>query len=329
MPRLRFLSRDDVQAALSMSDAIAAMKAAYSQLSTGASEMPLRSRTALNGDGVLLTMPAFLSESQQLGVKIVSVVPENTQRHLPMIHALVMALDAATGQPLAILEGQSLTAIRTGAGAGAATDALARQDASTVAIIGSGTQARTQLTAVCAVRSIEAVYVYSPTTAHARQFADDMAGTEHVPTIIHVTRTPEEAVQQADIVCTATSSQTPVFDGTCLQPGTHINAVGSYTPTMQEVDEITLQQALIVVDSCEAVLKEAGELIIALENGAITPDDVQVEIGRVLTGDHPGRSHDDQITYFKSVGVAVQDAAAAHIALQHAEANNLGTTIEL
>jgi ornithine cyclodeaminase len=329
MPQLRFLSRDDVQAALPMPAAIAAMNVAYSQLSTGNSDMPLRSRTAMAGEGVLLTMPALLSESNQLGVKIVSVVPENTARNLPMIHALVMALDAATGQPLAILEGQSLTAIRTGAGAGAATDALARSDSSTVAIIGSGTQARTQLMAMCAVRSIDTVYLYSPTTDHARQFAEEMAGRGSIPAAIHITDTPEDAVRQADIVCTATDSQTPVFDGHSLQPGTHINAIGSYMPSMQEVDDVTLQQALIVVDSAEAVLKEAGELIMALENGTLTPDDVQLEIGHVLTGSHPGRSSAEQITYFKSVGVAVQDAAAAHVALQQAEANNLGTLLDL
>lgn len=328
MTQLRFLSHADVTAALPMPDAIAAMKAAYSQLSGGASEMPLRGRTSLEADGVLLTMPAFLRESKQMGVKIVSVVPENAQRNLPMIHALVMALDAVTGEPLAVLEGKSLTAIRTGAGSGAATDALAREDASSVAIIGSGVQARTQLLAVCAVRAIESVYVYSPTADHAAQFAEDMAGRDTIPPNIQITNTPEEAVQQAHIVCTATTSRTPVFNGEALQPGTHINAVGSYTPEMQEVDEVTLQRSIIIVDSRDAVLAEAGEIIIALDNGAIEEADIQAEIGHVLNGSHMGRVNDEQITYFKSVGVAVQDAAAAHVALHHAEENGLGTLVD-
>lgn len=325
---VRFLSADDVARALPMAEAVEGMKAAYAQLSTGQADMPLRARVQGDG-GVTLVMPAHLQQSAALGVKVVSVFPQNTARGLPIIHALVLALDAGTGRPLAIMEGGSLTAIRTGAGAGAATDLLARPDAHTVAIIGSGVQARTQLEAVCTVRSISTVYVYSPTRAHAERFAADMAGRGPIPTTIHVTAAADEAVAAADIVCTATTSSTPVFNGAALRPGAHINAVGSYTPQMQELDEAALRGALIVMDSREAVLAEAGEVIIALQNGAISESDLHAELGQIVAGQKSGRSSPQQITYFKSCGVAVQDAAAAQIALRNAEAQGLGTLLAL
>lgn len=327
MTQIRFLSSADVRQALPMADAITAMKSAYAQLSTGSAAMPLRSRTPATNDGVLLTMPAHLEASAELGVKIVSVFPQNAERGLPIIHAVVLAFDANTGQPLAILEGGELTAIRTGAGAGAATDVLARMDSRTVAIIGSGIQARTQLLAVCAVRPIERAFVYSRDGARLRHFAESMQAELNLP--ITITANADEAVSQADIICTATTSTTPVFNGEALRPGTHINAVGSYRPDMQEVDTATLQRGLIVVDSREGVLAECGELIIAIEQGAITAEAIQAEIGEVIAGRHPGRINPDQITYFKSVGVAVQDTAAAAMALRNAEREGIGTQARL
>ncbi|GAB4520783.1 MAG: ornithine cyclodeaminase [Anaerolineae bacterium] len=322
---LRFLSREDVIRALPMAEAIDGMKAAYRQLSTGRARMPLRGRVAGEQAGVVLTMPAYLEDSGALGIKLVSVFPQNTT--IPIIHALVIALDPATGQPLAILEGGALTAIRTGAGSGAATDVLALPDASAVAVIGSGVQARTQLAAVCAVRRIEQVFIYSPTSAH--RFAEEMRGVGAIPDAITVTESANEAVQQAQIVCTATTSAVPVFDGAALQPGTHINAVGSYTPTMQEVDEVTLRRARIYVDSRESVLAEAGELIMALASGAIAEEAILAEIGEVIAETATGRTSRTDITYFKSCGVAVQDAAAAAIALRYAEQHDIGTFVEL
>lgn len=327
MTQIRFLSSADVRQALPMADAIIAMKSAYEQLSAGSAEMPLRSRTPAANDGILLTMPAYLKASAELGVKIVSVFPQNAEQGLPIIHAMVLAFDATTGQPLAILEGGELTAIRTGAGAGAATDLLAREDSRTVAIIGSGVQARTQLLAVCAVRPIEQAFVYSHDTARLGTFAQSLQAELNIP--ITVTANADEAVAQADIVCTATTSTTPVFSTSALQLGTHINAIGSYRPDMQEVETATLQKAYIVADSREGVLAECGEIIKAIEEGAITAESIQAEIGEVITGEQAGRTHPDQITYFKSVGVAVQDAAAAAMALRNAERENIGIEVAL
>lgn len=327
MTQIRFLSSAEVRQALPMADAIIAMKSAYEQLSAGAADMPLRGRTHTASEGVLLTMPAYLKASAELGVKLVSVFPQNAEQGLPIIHAMVLAFDAQTGQPLALMEGGELTAIRTGAGAGAATDYLAREDARSVAIIGSGVQARTQLMAVCAVRPIERAFVYSRDAQKLPQFAAMAEAECNIP--VTITTTADEAVSQVDIVCTATTSTTPVFSAEALRPGTHINAVGSYRPDMQEVSSETLRSALIVVDNREAVLAECGELIMAIAEGAITPESIHGEIGEVITGVQPGRSHPDQITYFKSVGVAVQDAAAAAMALRNAEREGIGTLLAL
>jgi ornithine cyclodeaminase/alanine dehydrogenase-like protein (mu-crystallin family) len=325
---LRFLSAADVRRALPMDAAIMAMKSAFAQLSGGSAEMPLRTRLQ-TPDGTTLIMPAYLKESGEVGVKVVSVFPNNVRRQQPIIYAMVLALDVTTGQPLALLEGGSLTAIRTGAGSGAATDVLARANARSVAIIGSGVQARTQLEAVCEVRSIEQVWVYGPTRARAEQFAAEMAGVGRIPKQISVAGSANEAVREADIICTATTSTHPVFDGKLVRAGTHINAVGSYLPEMQEVDEITLQRSLITVDSRESVLAEAGEILIAIANGSLTESAIHAELGEIITGTRAGRSSDDQITYFKSCGVAVQDAAAAHVALRNAELNQIGMLLPL
>lgn len=329
MSKLRFLSRTDVARALPMKAAVEGMKQAYAQLSAGEANMPLRARVPAENEGVALVMPAYLPRSQSLALKVVTVFPENVTQNLPIIHALVLALDAESGQPLALMEGGSLTAIRTGAGSGAATDALARNDASSVAIIGSGVQAKTQLEAVCAVRPIQRVWVYSPTPENAERFAHEMAGANDVPGTIHVASSPDEAIAAADIVCTATISATPVFDGSQLRPGMHINAVGSYRPDMREVDATTLQRSLIVVDSREAVMAEAGELIQALQAGELPPDAIHAELGEILNGEKAGRTDDAQITYFKSVGVAAQDAIAAQIVLHHAQDQDIGTLLEL
>lgn len=329
MSAVRFLSRLDVLRALPMRDAIEGMKIAYGALSANQVDMPLRARISGKNEGVSLIMPAHLSETGDSGVKVVSVFPNNPANNLPTIHAVVLVLDSATGQVLAMLEGGSLTAIRTGAGAGAATDILANPNASSVAIIGSGVQGRTQLEAVCAVRNIEGVTVYSPTKANAEKFAEEMSGKGDIPENIEIVSDANSAIQDADIICAATTSTSPVFDGNFLKPGVHINGVGSFMPSMQEFDEVTMQKSRIFMDSRSAVLEEAGEIIIALENGAITDDALLAEIGEVINGTKQGRQSPDEFTFFKSVGVAVQDAVAGSIALKNAIAMDIGTLLEM
>ncbi len=239
----------------------------------------------------------------------------------------MLAVDPATGAPLALIEGGSLTAIRTGAASGAATDVLARPDAAVVALFGSGVQARRQLEAVCTVRPIKRVIVYS--LAGAEAFAAEMAGVGPIPADIRLAATPREALAEADVVCAATTSRTPVFDGRDLRPGTHVNGIGAFTPEMQEIDAATVRRARVVVDSLEAALAEAGDLIIPLNAGEISRDHVSTELGEVIAGSKPGRTSTEQITFFKSVGVAAQDAMAAGIILRNGPALGLGTVIDL
>ena len=327
---LRILSAEDVRQALPMAEAIAGMKEAFAQLSNGQVNMPLRGRVAVGEHGGnSLFMPAYLAKSDDLAVKIVSIFPENVRKGEPMIYAAVMVLDPANGRPLALMEGGAVTAIRTGAGSGAATDLLARPEAKVAAIIGSGVQARTQLEAVCTVRSISAVRVYSPNRAHAESFARAMAGRGPIPRAIEAAGSPAEAVAGADVVCAATTSTTPVFDGKDLKPGAHVNAVGSFMPEMQEVDVETIRRSLVVVDSREAVMEEAGDLLVPLAAGEISKDHIHAELGEIVAGTETGRTDPEQITYFKSVGVAVQDAVAGRIALNNAIANGLGRVVEL
>ena len=328
--QLRVLSTADVVHALPMAEAIAGVKDAFRQLSTGQADVPLRPRLAVPAhDGVSLFMPAYLSETDDLGIKVVSVFNNNPARGLPLIFAAVLVLDSETGRPTALLEGGSLTAIRTGAASGAATDVLARPDASTAAVFGAGVQGRTQLEAVCTVRPIRRAWIYDAVPGRAEAMAAEVAGRGPIPQDVRVAATPHEAVAEADVVCTATTSNTPVFDGRDLRPGTHVNGVGSFTPTMQEIDVETVKRALVVVDSRNSALVEAGDLILPLRAGLIPEAHIHAELGEILAGLKPGRANPEQITFFKACGVAVQDAAAARRALDNAERLNLGTTVEL
>jgi len=326
---LVLLTAADVVKALPMAEAIEGLKGAFAQLSTGQAIMPLRGRIDVPQAGSSLVMPAYLERNGALAVKVVSVFPQNVNVGLPIVNALVMVLDSTTGRPQALLEGGTLTAIRTGAASGAATDVLAREDAASVAIIGTGVQARTQLEAVCTVRDIDEVHVFSLNREQAEEFVETLAGKGPIPMAITVANDVNRAIGEADIICTATTSTTPVFDGRIIKPGTHINGVGSFTPEMQEVDLVTVQRSLVVVDSRAAVLAEAGDLIIPLENGDIAEDHIYAELGEIVAGQRPGRETQDQITFFKSVGVAVQDAAAAAITLKNALSWGLGTSISL
>jgi alanine dehydrogenase len=313
-----------------MSEAIDAVKEAYAQLSAGRVALPMRTRIDVTEyQGSTLFMPAYMQSGGHLAVKIVSVFPRNVSRGIPTIAAVVIVLDVDTGRPEAILEGASLTAIRTGAASGAATDVLARQDSTRVAIIGSGTQARSQLLAVCSVRDIQHVRIFSLDPEAAAEMAGDMAGRDRVPADVSVPPSSADAIADADIICTATTSETPVFDGTGLKPGAHINAIGSYTPSMQEVDVTTIKKALVVVDSREAVLAETGDLLVPIGRGEIGADVIHAELGQIINRERSGRTSADQITYFKSVGLAVQDAVAAGRALARAKARGLGQTIDL
>ena len=328
--KIRVLSCEDVRKALPMKAAIEETKRAFSRLSSGRVEMPLRTRVHVpEQDGVLLTMPAALLDDGEMAVKLVTVFGKNPARGFPLIHAVVLVLDTENGQILSLMDGEVLTAVRTGAGVGAATDLLAPPKANSVAIIGSGKQAGAQLDAVCSVRDIQQAWVYSPNRQHAQSFADKMSGAGTIPKNVRAVSSSAEALKDADIVCTATTSTTPVISFEHLKSGAHVNAVGSFKPTMQEIDGETIRKALVVVDSRESALVETGDLVTPLKQGLITPEHIHAEIGEIINGTKSGRSSQDQLTFFKSCGVAVQDAVTAAIALKNAERENLGTIANL
>ncbi len=323
------LTADDVRKALPMNQAIQAMKEAYASLSNGTAEVPLRTRLPIpNSEALSLFMPAFVtsSDGNALAVKVVSLFPANPARELAYIQAAVLVFDPETGQAIALLEGSSLTAIRTGAASGAAIDLLARPESKVVAIFGAGTQGRTQLEAACTARAIEVAFIFDADIAKAVSFADEMK--KKLAKDVRVAANSREAVQNADIICTATTSTKPVFHDSHIKAGTHISAVGSYTPEMQEVPAETLQRARIYIDSRAASLVEAGDLIQPISAGLFDESHIYGELGELVAGKISGRQSPHEITYFKSVGVAVQDAMAAQVAISNARKMNVGTEVK-
>lgn len=319
---LRLLSPDDVRTALSMTEAIDAMKEAFGQLSGHQADIP--TRTAVSGeDGVMLLMPGRLRESGAMGSKFVSVFEDNPERGLPTVNALMLMVDPETGMPRAMIEAGYLTALRTGAASGLATELLAVEEATVLTIFGAGTQARTQVEAVRAVRPIEEVRIVSRSRDSAEAFADELEDVD-----VRVLEDRTEAVKGAQVICTATTSGDPVFDGEDVDPGTHINGVGSYTPTSREVDDALVERARIVVDSMEAAMKEAGDIIVAIRRNIVSRAGLHGEIGEIVNGRLEGRRNAEQITFFKSVGNAAQDLAVGRRVVEEAEVSDLGTVVE-
>ena len=323
------LSGADVRQAAPMPAAIDAVAGAFAQLSSGQANVPLRVPIGqAKHDSHTFFMPALLADAGALGMKIVSVFPHNAERHqLPSIHALVVLIDAETGQPLAAMDGTYLTALRTGASSGAATRVLARPDARVLALFGAGAQAPAQVQAVCAARPIERVWIVNRTRARAEALIEKLRALGIAGEIM-VADTARAALAEADVVCCATSSPTPLFDDADVRPGTHINGVGAFTPALAEVPPATIARALVAVDQRAAAWSEAGDLIQARQAGAIEEDRV-VELGEIIAGRAAGRADDQQITFFKSVGNAVQDVAVGQIVLAEARRLGLGTEVGL
>ena len=326
------LSAEDVRQAVPMPEAMDAVASAFAQLSNDQAEVPLRPHVAVPpSDGLLLVMPAYLSESGALGVKLLTLFLHNPERHqMPSINALVILFDTENGQPLALMDGGWLTALRTGAASGVATRLLARQDARTLALFGAGGQALPQAWATCVARPIERIWLVNRTPTHAERLAEQLRGFgSPIPADVRVASSAGEALREADVICCATASPTPIFDDADLRPGTHINGVGAYRSTMQEVPAATVSRARVFVDQRRAAWAEAGDLVIPREQGLIDESHIAGELGELVLGRVAGRADDNQITFFKSVGNAVQDAAVAQLAFQRARALGLGTEVRL
>lgn len=325
------LSGDALRIALPMKEAIEAMKQAFASLSDGKAQVPLRTRLPIpSQDGLSLIMPAYVqaNNTEALAVKVVSLFPNNPNRGLAFIQAAILVLDSETGRPAALIEGSALTAIRTGAAGGAAIDLLAKPQSRVLAVFGAGAQGRTQMEAACTVRKIETAFIYDPNPKLAQTFAVELAGHGPIPKDLRVAQNSSEAVMNADIICTATTSTIPVFADADLKAGVHITGIGSYTPAMQEVPAETVKRAKVFVDSRTASLVEAGDLIIPLQAGVIDESHVSNELGEIILGRKLGRESAQEITFFKSVGVAVQDALAAQLALENAGKLKLGQVVD-
>jgi ornithine cyclodeaminase len=261
-----------------------------------------------------------------MAAKIVSIFNRNRDLGKPVVSGLVVVLDPVSGEPVGLLDGGALTAWRTGAACGAATDLLARPGCKVGALIGTGVQARTQLLAMDAVRELREIRVFGIDTDQAAAFVAECA--PDVRARLAMAASAEEAIQGADIVTAATNSPVPVFDGRQLAPGCHLNAIGTFTLDRREVDYVTVERASVFVDLLESALEEAGELVAAVDRGMTDPRD-WTEIGRVASGEAPGRRSEDEITFFKSVGHAVQDVVAASRAMARARESGLAREVEL
>lgn len=320
---LLLLSLDEVKQSITMHQAITALENAFIQLAQHETQLPLRTGvTIASEDALMLTMPAYLAKDEALGLKVVSIFPHNLEKNKPSITGFMMLLDAHTGEPQALMDAAFLTSLRTGAVSGLATKYFAKDTAHHVAIIGSGTQAKTQLTAVAAVRDIQQVSVWSRNPHHAKQFAADFETQFN----IHVYDSISAATRDADIICTATNSTEPLIALKDIKPDVHINAIGSHAPTMREINTDVLGDAVVIVDQLDAVLVESGEIISALAEHRLTPTSM-IEIGHWLIDKAP--DYKNKRTVFKSVGLAIQDLSVATAIYHNAIHSKLGRPFKI
>lgn len=324
------LDRHDVTRLLPMTECIDAMAGVLATVAQGNAILPLRPMIRLpESPNIFALMPAYLGEPKCVGVKVLTVFPVNHGTPIDAHQGAVLLFEADHGRLLAILDATTVTAIRTAAVSAVATRLLARHDADDLAILGAGTQGHMHLEAITAVRPIRRVRIWSRTTDHARALAQ--LAHERFELSAEVCATPQEAVERASIVCTTTASPTPVLEGGWLAPGTHVNAVGACIPTARELDIEAVRRARLYVDRRESALAEPGDILVPLKEGAIGTDHIVAEIGELLlpAGERLGRRTDTEVTLFKSLGLAVEDLAAAHHVYRKAMETGGGTWLAL
>jgi ornithine cyclodeaminase/alanine dehydrogenase-like protein (mu-crystallin family) len=306
-----FLNRDQINDLISMKEAIRAMKTAFAQLSSGEAVVPPRlSLDIPDKNATSVVMPAYATGSPYYTVKIVSVNYSNPVKGLPLIHGVVQVFDAENGKHIANLDGASITAIRTGAASGLATDLLAKENANVCAVFGTGVQAASHIEAVLAVRPIEKIIVFSRSKPSAEKFCSTLANQ------VQCEIGKKESLLEADIVCTTTPASSPLFETDKIKPGCHLNVVGSHQPSFREVPTALVARSKIIVDKREACEQEAGDLIIPVQEGSWSFEQVHGELGQVVSGDIIARESENEITLFKSVGNAIQDHAMAHLIME-------------
>jgi ornithine cyclodeaminase len=325
---VRILSQSEVVALLPMRECIDLMDATLRTLARGDAQLPLRTVLRLPDGGLFGVMPARLGAPASLGLKAIGVFPRNEGTRFDSHQGLVILFDPENGSPIAVLDASSITALRTAAVSGVATRALANPGGGGVlALLGSGVQARTHLEAMLCVRPVERVRVYSPNPERLAAFLAWARAAVPVP--VEPAADPQAAVRGADLICTVTASAQPVVEGSWLSDGTHINAVGSSIPTARELDSAAIARSRLFADRLESARNEAGDYLIPLREGSITESHLLGELGDVLLGRIEGRRSAGEITLFKSLGIAVEDLAAAHYVLQKARSANIGIVAEL
>ena len=325
--KVLFLNEAQVHELLTVAECVPIMRAALTTFSSGDSVLPLRSMLRLpDGSGLLGLMPGYLGDPPSFGLKVVSVMPGNHGTDFDSHQGVVMLFGLTHGEPLAILDATAITAVRTAAASGAATDALARDDAGDLALIGSGTQARTHLAAMRAVRTLRRVRVWSRAAANAERFARSESDALGIP--IEVSPSAEAAVEGADLICTTTSAQKPVLEGRWIMPGAHVNAAGACFATSRELDTAAVAHSRFFTDCRESCVNESGDFLIARTESAIADAHLLGEIGDVFAGRLAGRTTDDDITVYESLGIAIEDLAAAHFLLTRASERGAGTWLE-
>jgi ornithine cyclodeaminase len=325
--KLLILNHAEVEQLLSMRACIAVMEDAFAALARGEVEQPLRTIfRPTNVKGVMAMMPTFRGGERALfGLKAICVFPGNAAMGKDAHQGGVMLFDGVTGELLAMVNASAVTAIRTAAVSALATKLLSNQDAGDLALIGAGVQARKHLEAIACVRKLRRVRVAALRFERAKSFAEEMHSA--IPITIEPVATPQEAIREADIIVTATTTREPVVRREWISSGAHINAIGTFSPKAREIDSATMAAANVFTDRRESAFNEAGDYLLAAQEGMIGPDDV-IELGQVLTGTNPGRRSTEEITLFKSLGLAIEDLAATFHLYQKAQEQNAGSWIE-
>jgi ornithine cyclodeaminase len=329
---IRVIDGAAVRALLPYSECVPAVRAAMMAVSAGKALLPLRTGMRLpNGAGVLGQMPGYLEEPECFGIKLVSLFPGNQARGLSSHFGAYLLYDAGTGLPLALLNAGELTAIRTAAATTVATVALMRPDSRVLAVLGTGEQARAHIEALTGAHAFDRVLVWGRNREHAASLAASLTAARrdagHAP--IELMTSAPEAVGPADVICTVTAAKTPVLLGEWLHAGQHVNLVGASFPDAREIDDDGVVRSRVIVDYRTSALAQAGELLGAIRAGRITETHIAAEIGEVLSGARPGRQSAEQITLYKSLGVAAQDLAAAWAVLRAAERTGTGTVVHI
>jgi ornithine cyclodeaminase/alanine dehydrogenase-like protein (mu-crystallin family) len=324
---IRVLRGAEVRKLLPMAECIDLMRTTMIAVSEGRVVLPLRSILVMPGDrGMMGMMPGYLADPECFGVKLVSLIPRNKPPQYSSHLGLVLLFEADHGQPVALLDAAEITAIRTAAASGLATRLLAREDAGDLALLGAGEQARSHLEAMLSVRSLRRIRVWARDQGKARLFAE-AEGAKHKITI-EAASGVREAVAGADIICTTTKAREPILQGEWLNPGVHLNVVGSSIAAASEIDTPAVVKARFFVDCRNSTVNEGGEYLRALKAGAITAEHILAEIGEVANGTKAGRRSPPDVTLYKSLGIAPQDLASAHYVLAKARAAGIGQVID-